>query len=471
MANYELQLSKPALWQAPRAGMLTSAQAAPAYSLGPWLTALAALLVGYALLGRGVAYFGVPPLYAGEFVLLFGIAASLFATRWDLMLYSPFTWMFAAYCGWGMYRTLPYLGEYKVDALRDAVIYGYSVFALMVAAHLLTQPTRLLALLRAFNRFTLPFVLCAPVIWFVGRTFGASLPTLPWGGVPLLELKAGDIAVHLAAILVFWTQYPEQVYGQGLRFLGMLYMSASIIALGSEARAGLAAFLIIFALCMMAEPSNRSLWKLVGIGFATVLFFAATGLRIPISDRERDISFEQISKNVETIAGGSKASAADGTKGWRLDWWKDITKYTVHGRYFWDGKGFGVNLADDDGYQVGDFAEAIRSPHNAHMTVLARAGVPGLVLWAIPISFWFGGIGAAYFRARLRGERRWAALFLFLFAYWLAMIFNASFDIYLEGPVGGIWFWAVCGVGIASMWLFRYQPELLHWNPESEAAT
>jgi len=26
-------------------------------------------------------------------------------------------------------------------------------------------------------------------------------------------------------------------------------------------------------------------------------------------------------------------------------------RYTIHGRYFWTGKGFGVNLADDDGFR------------------------------------------------------------------------------------------------------------------------
>ena len=39
-------------------------------------------------------------------------------------------------------------------------------------------------------------------------------------------------------------------------------------------------------------------------------------------------------------------------KNGRLDWWKEIVTYTINGKYFWTGKGFGVNLADDDGFQV-----------------------------------------------------------------------------------------------------------------------
>jgi hypothetical protein len=37
-----------------------------------------------------------------------------------------------------------------------------------------------------------------------------------------------------------------------------------------------------------------------------------------------------------------------------------------------------------------------------------------------------------------------------IFAYWLAALVNASFDVYLEGPQGGIWFWSVIGLGIAA---------------------
>ncbi|HEY2759656.1 MAG TPA: hypothetical protein VGI75_02910, partial [Pirellulales bacterium] len=55
------------------------------------------------------------------------------------------------------------------------------------------------------------------------------------------------------------------------------------------------------------------------------------------------------------------------------------------------------------------------------------------------------------------GQARWAGLFLFLFAYWAALLIQASFDVYLEGPVGGLWFWTITGVGIAAAWLHRYQ--------------
>jgi hypothetical protein len=33
---------------------------------------------------------------------------------------------------------------------------------------------------------------------------------------------------------------------------------------------------------------------------------------------------------------------------------------------------------------------------------------------------------------------------------------NATFDVYLEGPQGGIWFWCVFGFGIALMEVQRW---------------
>ncbi|MCL5742547.1 MAG: hypothetical protein M1541_01275, partial [Acidobacteria bacterium] len=115
---------------------------------------------------------------------------------------------------------------------------------------------------------------------------------------------------------------------------------------------------------------------------------------------------------------------------------------------FWSGKGFGVNLADDDGFQV-VADHALRSPHSGHLTVLARAGVPGLALWLLLQGSLCLGLLRSYFRVRREGNREWAAVVAWIVAYWTAFTVNGAFDVYLEGPQGGIWFWVVFGMGIA----------------------
>jgi hypothetical protein len=43
--------------------------------------------------------------------------------------------------------------------------------------------------------------------------------------------------------------------------------------------------------------------------------------------------------------------------------------------------------------------------------------------------------------------------------YWIAAMVNMSFDPYLEGPHGGIWFWTLFGLGLGAMRAWRASPE------------
>ena len=169
--------------------------------------------------------------------------------------------------------------------------------------------------------------------------------------------------------------------------------------------------------------------------------------------------------------GESEEQDLSGTKEWRLKWWGDLVGYTVNGPYFWTGKGFGINLADDDGYQGTAWEGQLRSPHNGHLTVLARAGVPGLALWLLVHLAWAAEMLNRYFQAKAAGRRRWQGAFLFLLAYWAAFMANASFDVFIEGPMGGIWLWTVYGAGLAAVWVYRHHPEVLDDHLDHAAPT
>jgi len=163
--------------------------------------------------------------------------------------------------------------------------------------------------------------------------------------------------------------------------------------------------------------------------------------------------------NLESIVGNSDAANLDGTKAWRLRWWNAIIDYTFRGPYFWTGKGFGMGLAEADGFVVGleTGGPMVRSPHNVHLTLLARIGVPGFVLWLATLLAWFGMLFHALLRARLRGDAAWAKIFVWVICYGLAMIIDASFDVALEGPMLGIWFWSLFGFGIGASMIYRYE--------------
>jgi hypothetical protein len=175
---------------------------------------------------------------------------------------------------------------------------------------------------------------------------------------------------------------------------------------------------------------------------------------------ERPVSAHQIVENAKSIIGQS-GHQTEGTKQWRLNWWDVIINDTLYGPSFWAGRGFGINLAYADGFaETGDARNPrppTRSPHNAHMTVLARAGVPGVVLWLLVLASWAGTMMRAMLAARACGREQWARLFLFVICYVMAIVINATFDVTLEGPMQGVWFWSLFGFGIGSVMVYRAQ--------------
>ncbi|HEX3357997.1 MAG TPA: O-antigen ligase family protein, partial [Tepidisphaeraceae bacterium] len=226
---------------------------------------------------------------------------------------------------------------------------------------------------------------------------------------------------------------------------------------------GLMAFMFVMAVCFLMRPRSIVPWRMFSMIGAMMFILAVTGISIDINGgKDRTISFSQVVENVSSILGSSKATGLDATKEWRKNWWNDIIGYTVHGPYFWGGKGFGINLADDDGYQV-EADASLRSPHSIHFSMLARGGVPMAFLWALLLFTWGFGIAWGHLTAKRRGELRWASVFLFIGCYWAAFLINASFDVFLEGPMGGIWFWTVYGVGIACLYLYKNQPRALQY--------
>jgi hypothetical protein len=93
------------------------------------------------------------------------------------------------------------------------------------------------------------------------------------------------------------------------------------------------------------------------------------------------------------------------------------------------------------------------------MTILARAGVPGLALWGAFLASWLGMLTRAMWCARRRGQTGWAGLFLFIACYVTSIIINATFDTTLDGPMQGVWFWCLIGFGIGSVMVYRCQPD------------
>ena len=440
------------------ASVLPSGPAPTAVRPGKWLALLCLTLLGYAVCGKGWAYIGVPPLFIGEGILFWGVVWLALYGSWRRILEVPCFWLLLLLGTWGFARTCPDISRYGIEALRDAAIWGYAAFALIVFEYVLAEPARLVILVRWYRRFIVIFLAATPFVWFAFRYYPETItiPHWPWADVPIFLPKGGDIQVHLAGILAFWVAGLGGVIGRWR----MLLLAFCLVAVGTYDRAGLLSFLSVFAVCFLVKPRDRSLWGLLAAGACGLVLLVAADVRIKMPNREREISFEQVVANFESLTGTSKTGDLDDTKEWRLNWWGDIIGYTVNGKYFWTGKGFGINLADDDDYQV-EADGSLRSPHNGHLTMLARGGVPGLLLWALVHLGWGWAMLRGYFQARRAGDQCWADLFLFLLSYAMAFMINTTFDVFIEGPMGGIWYWTIYGVGLAALYVYRYEPAAL----------
>lgn len=437
----------------------------PALALG----LLGASLLGYAMLGRGFAYLGVAPLYIGEVVLSLGLIVLLLDGRVRNLAASRVVYVLLAFLLVGLAATLPYLSRHGIDALRDAVLWGYGLFALVVAA-LLLRLNGVMGAAQQYARFVPLFLLWLPVALVLNELYGKFIPVLPGSRATLLELKGGDVAVHLAGVAALLLlglpralerATPIRWFGRGLLNPGRaewlcwtLWFVAAAIPI-FRVRAGMLAIAVAVLVVLLFRPGTRW-WKPLVLITLLVTSFLAFNVRITLGEARNTISAESLLLNIQSITGSSSEAYREGSKRWRLEWWNDIVDYTVQGPYFWAGKGYGINLADADGHQLED--GQLRSPHNGHLSILARSGVPGFTLWVLLQGFFALSLIRAHRRAVAAGQETLARLNVWVLAYWAAFLVNASFDVYLEGPQGGIWFWSLFGFGLA---LLEVQRRLL----------
>jgi len=435
--------------------LLALALCAPLASVGiaalgyrPFWSVLLVVLAGYALLGKGFAYLGVPPLFVGEVALAIGVFSLLVLAvlgRWQVGAYRPPLLLatLLAFMTWQAARTAPYVPIYGLDAVRDGALWGYATFALCIAA--LVPRKAIDRIVAGYGKMIVPYLLWSPIALAMIR-WGAPIPKVPGSPEPLLMLKAGDVGVHLGGIGAFLLIAPGGASHLARRLHGwlpwLLWWTGWFVVAATN-RAGALAAMIGIGIATVWSLNARVI-RFAAMAVLIVGVLALTGANVRFRGGELSVSY--VATSLASIVGrDSQAESGpdlQSTKRWRLEWWQDIVSYTVGGPHFWAGKGYGVNLATDDGR--GGAVTTLRSPHNATMTILARSGVPGLGLWLLFLAVLAWSLVKTIVSAGASSaDRRFAVWAL---AYLAAFLANSSFDVYLEGPMGGIWFWTLVGV-------------------------
>jgi O-Antigen ligase len=440
-----------------------------------WFTpSLALLLGGYLFLNKSFAYLHVPgtPVFVGEIVMAIGIYEVLqVRSPWYRLLQTSAVLKallaFMALCAVRLAADLP---RYHIDAVRDSSIWYYGIFAFLVAAAALREPTFVPRLLRWYRRVLPWFFLWTPVAVVMSQIDALGGISVPGTTTRINSFRPNDYAVHIGIGLAFlWLGVDRMVGARPARSREALISVVGLLALlvaGSQSRGGFlsAVGAMTIALCFLPAGRRRRITLSCACGLLAVLALAMV-LNLRIQGDRRDVSVQQLAANLASLTGDESNSELAGTVEWREGFWQLVLDDLLSSRAWLTGLGFGEILPEryEDEVDVGNTnnnpdAQPLRSVHNSHLTILARVGFPGFALWALLWLTWTVQL-LRQIRGRPQGVRDpTAANAAWLLAAVPAVLIGAYFDPSLEGPHVGIWLFSVVGLGAAATRVPRRTP-------------
>jgi hypothetical protein len=445
-----------------------------------WFTpALGLLLGGYLFFSKSFAYLHIPgtPLFVGEVVLGIGVVEVLMVpSPWRRLLATApvlkVLAVFMAVCSVRLARDLP---MYQLDAVRDSSIWYYGIFAFLVAAAALREPTFVPRLLRWYRQVLPWYFLWAPFAIVLAQVDGLAGISVPGTDTPINSFRFNDIAVHLGLGLAFlWLGVDRVVEGSRQRgrdvWLSVLGTLALLVA-ASQSRGGFLAALATAAVAFVYLPAARRRRLVFSVtGGLLVVLALVWALDLRLQGERRDVSLQQVTANVASIAGSQENEELSGTVQWREGFWQQVLHDLLSSQAWLNGLGFGPILPERYEVDVGNTnndpnVQPLRSVHNSHLTILARVGFPGFGLWVL---LWLT-MGVQLFRSvrrRPEGVRDPdAALGVWYLAGVVGFLIGAYFDPSLEGPHAGIWLFTLVGLGAVHSRVARAR------RPEAVGAT
>jgi len=327
------------------------------------------------------------------------------------------------------------------DVIRDGFIFNYSL--LLLIPFLLQENGTIFfqRIIRLYAWFPLVATLTFLLIVFIPELSEWRV----FGKIPFLEYKKGDLAVQLliSTLLILSGRIQLNPRLQLVTFGLITYL---FFVVATFNRGGMVAFItgvsfFIFwnrksVLLQQFKPYLRVAPLVL---LATLFLYTATRMSDPIQGRS--IGLEQLKQNVVSIVSKDVEGSLSDNIVWRLAWWGKIIDYTFAGPYFLTGKGLGINLAASDEIPMDEETDRtpLRAPHNFHLNILARYGVPVFILWLVFIFYLVRGL---IFKNRSVDNSLVACILI-------AALINASFDVALEGPMSAFPFWIWVGLSLA----------------------
>jgi hypothetical protein len=258
-----------------------------------------------------------------------------------------------------------------------------------------------------------------------------------FGNQNIIIYKNGDKSVHLLISTILMFLYSEKYSRRWLIANTVLIVINFLILLAFTRSGSVAYILALFSFFFFSKEKilNESLRKL--LKYVPVILVIGMGLFVAIDiqgdAQGRTISLSQITDNFSSIVSTNIDGNLAENKVWRLIWWTKLVNESFTLQHFFVGKGLGMSLAGND---ISNTDDNLRSPHNFHLTILARFGYLVFITWII----WLVSIFKPLFTRKLGGKT------LAITSILLAFIINGSFDVFFEGPMGAFPFWTFVGL-------------------------
>ena len=395
-----------------------------------YLRAYLLVMTLYVFLNKGVAY-----TYLVEVLWLFGILLLLMHRKKVELIWNKSTKLILLFLAISFIYILRGFTKYDIiDLIRDSFIFQYGWFVFIL--FLFKEKLEIIWETLFFIYKWFPFV---ALLNFILQYFVPFFETVtPFGGIPILLYKNGDMGVQLL-ISTLLLLYSFENKTLKWRVLLSLVIALDFLILASYSRSGIVSFLASM-LCFIYFNKDIQLQARVRllIKYLPIILLVVTPIYINIKVAEnfqgRSVGFEQIKNNFSSIVGGTTDATSENNVVWRLVWWAKIIDYSLSSPNFFIGKGLGMNLATDDDIITLD--DSLRSPHNFHLNIMSRFGVLIFMIWM----YFLIQLLKPLFKKQLQGKR------LLIGCILLAFLLNASFDVFLEGPMGAFPFWTWMGL-------------------------
>jgi hypothetical protein len=384
----------------------------------------------YAYFNKGVAY-----AFLAEIMLVFGCALILFNLKNYVFIWNKPVKLVALFISITGIWFLFGIGKYPlVELLQDAFMFFYAFFIFIV-----------FLFIGEFDRFKQKIFAIYkwyPIVVFFTFLLVSYVPFFQTfkllGDIPFLMYKYGDMAIHLliTTLLMLCGHIKMSKRFLVVNIIIIAYLFLVIAAYNRAGMVSYAAGLFLFLFVYRKKFSAAAISSYMKVIPFVLLIVMAFYVNTKVDEnfQGRTVGLEQLQKNITSIFSTDTGGSLSNNKIWRLAWWYKIITDAMIPKNALIGKGVGENLALVNDIQVEN--DSLRAPHNFHLNILARFGFVFLFIW-----FWWIGMHMKNIRASNANEFNVMVLVMMM-----AFLVNASFDVYLEGPMGAFPFWTWLGI-------------------------